>query len=77
MNPVETHEITELIGELRDRGRHTILLIEHDMHVVEGISDRRHRARPRRQDRRGHRSRTVANDPKVIEAYLGSEEPSE
>jgi ABC-type branched-subunit amino acid transport system ATPase component len=36
MNPVETHEITELIGELRDEGGYTILVIEHDMHVVEG-----------------------------------------
>ena len=40
MNPVETHEITELIGKLRDDGGYTILVIEHDMHVVEGISDR-------------------------------------
>src|SRR5207244_7266259 len=40
MNPSETHEITELIGQLRDDGDHTILVIEHDMHVVEGISDR-------------------------------------
>ena len=40
MNPIETHEITELIGQLRDEGGYTILVIEHDMHVVEGISDR-------------------------------------
>ncbi len=40
MNPVETHEITELIGQLRREGGYTILVIEHDMHVVEGISDR-------------------------------------
>src|SRR5947209_10853934 len=40
MNPVETHEITELIGRLRVEGGYTILVIEHDMHVVEGISDR-------------------------------------
>ena len=40
MNPVETHEITELIAQLRDDGGYTILVIEHDMHVVEGISDR-------------------------------------
>src|ERR687883_1802856 len=39
MNPAETHEITELIGKLREDG-YTILVIEHDMHVVEGISDR-------------------------------------
>jgi ABC-type branched-subunit amino acid transport system ATPase component len=40
MNPSETHEITQLIGKLREEGGYTILLIEHDMHVVEGISDR-------------------------------------
>jgi ABC-type branched-subunit amino acid transport system ATPase component len=40
MNPVETHEIAQLIGRLRDEGGYTILVIEHDMHVVEGISDR-------------------------------------
>jgi ABC-type branched-subunit amino acid transport system ATPase component len=40
MNPAETHEMTELIGRLRAEGGYTILVIEHDMHVVEGISDR-------------------------------------
>ena len=40
MNPVETHEITELIARLREEAGYTILVIEHDMHVVEGISDR-------------------------------------
>src|SRR5258708_34594334 len=40
MNPSETHEITELIGELRSEGGYTILVIEHDMHGVAGISDR-------------------------------------
>ena len=40
MNPKETQEITELIGKLRTEGGYTILVIEHDMHVVEGISDR-------------------------------------
>ena len=36
MNPTETHEITELIGRLRDERDVSILVIEHDMHVVEG-----------------------------------------
>jgi ABC-type branched-subunit amino acid transport system ATPase component len=40
MNPRETQEITDLIGQLRDEGGYTILVIEHDMHVVEGVSDR-------------------------------------
>jgi len=53
MNPVETHEITELIGRLRSEGGYTILVIEHDMHVVEGISDRVVALRPRCEDRGG------------------------
>ncbi len=53
MNPNETHEVTELIGDLRDERGVAILVIEHDMHVVEGMLGPRHRARPRRQDRRG------------------------
>ena len=40
MNPNETHEVTEVIGRLRDELGLAILVIEHDMHVVEGISDR-------------------------------------
>ena len=33
MNPVETHEMTELIGRLRHEAGFTILVIEHDMHL--------------------------------------------
>ena len=71
MNPVETHEITELIGRLRDDGGYTILVIEHDMHVVEGISDRvvalDHGVRISEGT-----FEQVATDPRVVEAYLGT-----
>jgi branched-chain amino acid transport system ATP-binding protein len=40
MNPKETLEMTALIRSLRDQFQITIILIEHDMHVVMGISDR-------------------------------------
>ena len=53
MNPSETHEITELIAQLRVEGGYTILVIEHDMHVVEGHLRSRRRTRSRHQDRRG------------------------
>ena len=39
-NPTETHEVTELIGRLREERGVAILVIEHDMHVVAGCSDR-------------------------------------
>jgi branched-chain amino acid transport system ATP-binding protein len=71
MNPVETHEITELIGKLRDEGGFTILLIEHDMHVVEGISDRVVALDHGVKISEGTFEQ-VATDPRVVEAYLGT-----
>jgi branched-chain amino acid transport system ATP-binding protein len=71
MNPVETHEITELIGKLRDEGGYTILLIEHDMHVVEGISDRVVALDHGVKIAEGSFGE-VATNPRVVEAYLGT-----
>jgi len=71
MNPVETQEIAELIGRLREEGGYTILVIEHDMHVVEGISDRvvalDHGVKIAEGSFDG-----VATNPRVVEAYLGT-----
>jgi branched-chain amino acid transport system ATP-binding protein len=71
MNPRETQEITELIGELRTKGGYTILVIEHDMHVVEGISDRVVALDHGLKIAEGS-FETVATDPRVVEAYLGT-----
>jgi ABC-type branched-subunit amino acid transport system ATPase component len=71
MNPVETHEITELIAELRDKGGYTILVIEHDMHVVEGISDRVVALDHGVKIAEGSFEQ-VATNPTVVEAYLGT-----
>jgi ABC-type branched-subunit amino acid transport system ATPase component len=70
MNPNETHEITELIGRLRDERGYTILVIEHDMHVVEGISDRVVALDHGEKLTEGG-FHAVANHPEVVEAYLG------
>jgi branched-chain amino acid transport system ATP-binding protein len=70
MNPAETHEISELIGKLRVEGGYTILVIEHDMHVVEGISDRVVALDHGIKIAEGSFDE-VATDARVIEAYLG------
>jgi len=71
MNPVETHEITELIGKLRDDGGYTILVVEHDMHVVAGVSDRVVALDHGVKIAEGTFDE-VATSPRVIEAYLGT-----
>ena len=71
MNPSETQEITELIGKLREEGGYTILVIEHDMHVVEGISDRVIALDHGIKISEGTFDH-VATDPRVVEAYLGA-----
>jgi branched-chain amino acid transport system ATP-binding protein len=70
MNPAETHEITELIGRLRTEAGYTILVIEHDMHVVEGISDRVVALDHGVKIAEGS-FEEVATNELVVEAYLG------
>jgi branched-chain amino acid transport system ATP-binding protein len=75
MNPNETHEITELIGKLRSEAGYTIFVIEHDMHVVEGISDRVVALDHGMKIAEGTFEQ-VATDERVVEAYLGTRSAS-
>ena len=62
MNPRETLELRDHIVRMRDELGLTVLVIEHDMRVVKGVSDRVDRVRLRPEDRRGlatKRSRTT------------------
>jgi branched-chain amino acid transport system ATP-binding protein len=70
MNPAETHEITELIGRLRAERDVAILVIEHDMHVVAGCSDRVIALDHGVKIAEGGFDE-VAGHPAVVEAYIG------
>jgi len=76
LNPRESAELNELLRFIRDEHRVTLLLIEHDMSVVMGISDHVVVLDYGRKIAAGTPEH-VRNDQKVIAAYLGEEEAEE
>ena len=76
MNPQETEELTAFIGEIREKFKITILLIEHHMNLVMGISDRIYVLDFGKLIARGTPAEIQSNE-RVIDAYLGVVEDAE
>jgi branched-chain amino acid transport system ATP-binding protein len=73
LNPTETQTLMAVIRRLRDERGLTIVVVEHDMDLVMGISDRVAVLDHGRKIAEG-RPGEIARDAAVVEAYLGSED---
>ena len=70
MNPQETHELTDFIGQIREKYKLTVFMIEHHMELVMGISDRIYVLDFGKLSAQGT-PQEISQNQRVIDAYLG------